>query len=154
MKRPLTIVLIVVALVLAVIFGLMVRASTVPPKPDGLSPRAIYVEQLHVPFQLTRNADWLDCWFDEHENVDRCKMTDLRGRTEFEDVFLPLPGRKPAPSDRLQFDTHLTGSVLTSANTNGRWVFVPIVFLQDGTVLIPQSRYDQGVRVLHDFKMD
>ena len=67
----------------------------------------------HVPFTLHKTGYWLDCRFDEHANVDRCKLTDEQGTGSFEDVFLPCVGQTPLPQGELVFDTRWTGHTWT-----------------------------------------
>lgn len=75
-----------------------------PRRPSGLSPNALHFEPSNVPFTLHQTGYWLDCWLDEHADVDRCKLTDVKGNALFEDVFLPCEGQSPVPKSDLVFD--------------------------------------------------
>src|ERR1039458_3583099 len=66
-----------------------------PRRPRTVSSSALYVLPNNVPFTLHKTGYWLDCWFDEHANADRCKLTDEKGTVSFEDVFLPCVGKEP-----------------------------------------------------------
>jgi len=81
-------------------------------------------------------GDWLDCWFDEHEKLDRCKMTDEKGKVEFEDVFLLYERESPLLQGKLVFDTRRTGNLWTGS--------IPIIYLTDGEVLLPRSQYEKA----------
>lgn len=118
-------------------------AGRPPRRPASLSSNALYIEKGVVPFKLSSTpGDWLDCWFDEHEQVDRCKMTDESGKLEFEDVFLPYEGQSPLLQDKLVFDTRRTGHVWTGSYEKG--TRIPVVYLSDGEILLPRSEYEKA----------
>jgi hypothetical protein len=114
-----------------------------PRRPASLSSNALYIERGVVPFKLSSTpGDWLDCWFDEHEHLDRCKMTDENGKLEFADVFLPYEGQSPLLQNKLVFDTRRTGRVWTGTYEKG--TLIPIVYLTDGEILLPRSEYEKA----------
>jgi len=115
-----------------------------PRRPRTVSPNALYVLPNNVPFTLNKTGYWLDCWFDEHANVDRCKLTDENGTRSFEDVFLPCVGQNPLKQWELVFNTRWTGYTWTRSPQKG--INAPVVQLQDGQVLLPQSFYAQAKR--------
>ena len=41
-----------------------------PRRPHTVSSNALYVLPNNVPFRLQKTGYWLECWFDQHENVD------------------------------------------------------------------------------------
>ncbi len=115
-----------------------------PRRPRTVSSNALYVLPNNVPFTLHKTGYWLDCWFDENANVDRCKLTDENGTRSFEDVFLPCVGQTPLPQGELVFNTRWTGYIWTRSPEKG--INAPVVQLQDGQVLLPQSFYAQAKR--------
>ena len=111
-----------------------------PRRPRTVSSNALYVLPNNVPFTLHKTGYWLDCWFDQHAKVDRCKLTDENGNGTFEDVFLPCVGQTPLPQSELVFkNTRWTGDTWTRSPDER--INVPIVQLQNGQVLLPQSLY-------------
>jgi hypothetical protein len=112
-----------------------------PRRPAGLSANALYIERGVVPFKLSSTGEWLDCWFDERERIDRCKLTDVKGELEFEDVFLPYEGQSPPQSD-LVFDARRTGRVWTG--TYEKSTLIPVVYLMNGEILLPRSEYEKA----------
>src|SRR5271166_757965 len=66
-----------------------------PRRPPTVSSDALYVLPDNVPFTLQKTGSWVDCWFDEHANVDRCELADEKGTVSFKDVFLPCIGKEP-----------------------------------------------------------
>ncbi len=116
-----------------------------PRRPPTVSSDALYVLPDNVPFTLHKTGYWVDCWFDEHANVDRCILTDEKRAMLFEDVFLPCIGKEP-----------LHQSVLVSNGrrlwTAGIWnpspekgTKVPVVFV-NGQYLLPRSFYAEAKR--------
>ena len=115
-----------------------------PRRPPTVSSNALYVLPNNVPFTLHKTGYWLDCWFDEHANVDRCKLTNEQGTGSFEDVFLPCVGQTPLPQGELVFDTRWTGYTWTRTPDKG--INVPVVYLKDRQVLLPQRFYAEAKR--------
>lgn len=109
-----------------------------PQRPRTVSSNALYVLPNNVPFTLHKTGYWLDCWFDQHANVDRCKLTDENGKGAFEDVFLPCVDQTPLPQSGLVF-SRFTGHTWT--RSPDKRINSPIVQLENGQVLLPQSFY-------------
>jgi hypothetical protein len=115
-----------------------------PRRPRTVSSHALYVLPNNVPFTLHKTGYWLDCWFDQHAKVDRCKLTDENGNGTFEDVFLPCVGQTPLKQWELVFDTRWTAYTWTRSPDKG--INVPVVYLKDRQVLLPQSFYAEAKR--------
>jgi len=115
-----------------------------PHRPRTVSSNALYVLPNNVPFTLHKTGYWVDCWFDEHANVDRCKLTDEKGAESFEDVFLPCVGQMPLPQGELVFDTKWTGYTWT--RSPDKRINVPVVYIKYHGVLLPQSFYAEAKR--------
>ncbi len=116
-----------------------------PRRPRTVSSNALYVLPNNVPFTLHKTGYWLDCWFDERANVDRCKLTDEKGTGSFQDAFLPCVGQTPFPQRELVFNTLRTGSVWTLSPEN-KGINAPVVYLENGQLLLPQSLYAEAKR--------
>ncbi len=115
-----------------------------PRRPRTVSSSALYVLANNVPFTLHKTGYWLDCWFDQHANADRCKLTDEDGTVSFEDVFLPCVGQTPLPQSELAFNTRRTGKTWTRSPDNK--INAPVVHLENGQILLPQSFYAEAKR--------
>lgn len=115
-----------------------------PRRPRTVSSNALYVLPDNVPFTLHKTGYWVDCWFDEHANVDRCKLTDENGTVSFEDVFLPCIGKEPLHQSVLVFKTPETG--FTWIRSPDKKTNAPVVYLKYGQVLLPQSFYAEAKR--------
>jgi hypothetical protein len=112
-----------------------------PRRPRTVSSNALYVLPNNVPFRLHKTGYWLECWFDQHENDDRCKLSDENGNGAFEDVFLPCVGQTPLPQSELAFK-RLTGDTWTQS-PDGR-INVPVVYLDNGQILLSRSLYAEA----------
>ena len=107
-------------------------------RPHTVSSNAIYVLPNNVPFRLHKAGYWLECWYDQHEKVDRCKLTDEKGNGGFEDVFLPCVGQTPLPQSELVFQ-RFTGDTWTQSRD--KRINVPVVYLDNGPMLLSRSLF-------------
>jgi hypothetical protein len=115
-----------------------------PRRPGTVSSNALYLLPNNVPFTLHKTGYWVDCWFDAHANVDRCKVTDEKGAERFEDVFLPCEGQTTLPQGELVFDTRRTGYTWTRSPDKG--INLPVVYIKYHGVLLPQRFYAEAKR--------
>jgi len=109
-----------------------------PRRPHTVSSNALYVLPNNVPFTLHKTGLWLECWFDQRENVDRCKLADEKGNSAFEDVFLPCVGQTPLPQSELVFKRQ-TGQ--TWIQSPDKRVNVPVVYVRYGQMLLSRSLF-------------
>ena len=117
-------------------------AGSKPRRPLTVSSTALYVLPNNVPFTLHKRGYWLECWFAQQENVDRCKLTEENGTISFEDVYLPCVGHTPLPQTELVFNTQQTGRVWT--RSPDKRINAPVVHLENGQNLLPQSSYTEA----------
>ncbi len=115
-----------------------------PRRPHTVSSSALYVLPNNVPFTLHKTGYWLECWFDQQANADRCKLTDEDGTVSFEDVFLPCVGNTPLPQSELAFNAQRTGETWTRSPDNR--FNVPAVHVDNGQILLPRSFYAEAKR--------
>jgi hypothetical protein len=119
--------------------------ESIPPnRPRNIAPDAVfvYVPPVGSPFPLPKRGDWLNCWFDQDQNADRCRMSNMDGSLEYEGVFLPSEETAPVPASDLQIDMRITPNRLA-------WVYfreqtIPIIKLRNGVMLLPAEAYDEG----------
>jgi hypothetical protein len=110
-----------------------------PRRPHTVSSDALYVVPNNLPFRWRQPGYWLECWFDQHENVDRCKLTDEHGTVSFEDVFLPWPGHTPLPQNELVFKRDTGHIWIQSCDKR---VNAPVVYVKYDQALVPRSLYE------------
>jgi len=116
-----------------------------PRRPPTVSSDALYVLPDNVPFTLHRTGYWVDCWFDEQANVDRCKLTDERGTVSFEDVYLPCVGKEPLHQIVLVSNGRRRWKGYIWNGSPEKGTKVPIVYV-DRQVLLPRSFYAEAKR--------
>jgi hypothetical protein len=112
-----------------------------PRRPHTVSSNALYVLPNNVPFRLHKTGYWLECWFDQHENVDRCKLTDENGAVSFEDVFLQCEGCAPLTQSELVLNRETGGTWIRSCDKR---VNVPVVYVKYGETLLPRRLYAEA----------
>jgi hypothetical protein len=132
---------VIVGTVIVLAVFLLWWAGHKPRRPHTVSSNALYVLPNNVPFKLHKTGYWLECWFDQHENVDRCKLTDANENGAFEDVFLPCVGQTPLPQSELVFNRR-TGDTWTQSRDER--VNVPVVYLDNGQILLSRRLYAEA----------
>jgi hypothetical protein len=117
-----------------------------PRRPHTVSANALYVLPNNMPFRLRQTGYWLECWFDQHDNVDRCKLTDVHGTVSFEDVFLQCPSCTPLPESELVFKRDTGHIWIQSCDER---VNVPVIFVKYDQTLRPRSLYTKATQEVH-----
>jgi len=116
-----------------------------PRRPRTVSSSALYLLSDNATFRLHNRGYWLDCWFDEQANVDRCKLTDEKGTGLFEDVYLPCMGKEPLRQSVLVIDGRRQWRGYIWNRSPNERIKVPIIHVHD-RVLLPQSFYAEAKR--------
>lgn len=117
-----------------------------PRRPHTVASDALYLLPNNVPGRLHNAGYWLECWFDRHDNVDRCRLTDEHGTVSFEDVFLQCEHCTPLPQDELVFRWPTGRAWIQSCDKR---VNAPIVYVKYDQRLVPQSLYAEARRETH-----
>jgi hypothetical protein len=114
-------------------------------RPGTVSSNAIYVLPDNAALRLDNRGYWLDCWFDEQANVDRCVLADEKGAGLFGDVYLPCIGEEPLHQSVFWFDGHRQwgGDIWNQSPEKG--IKVPIIHV-NGQVLLPRSFFAEAKR--------
>ena len=126
--------------------ALMWWGSRIPKRPSVISPSGIFIERGSVPFKLSTHGDWLDCWQDLSTRMDHCRLTDEKGGLKFEDTFLPYKTEVSIPGPELKIDVNKTGHLWMGVTAEK--VSLPIIFLQNGEILLPKSEYEKAKKVV------
>ena len=116
-------------------------ANSVPALPKSLPATAIWVPAPPAPLDFSPRGYWLACWLDATRNVNRCKVTDYKGRNPtFEADYSPLAGPSPVPETRLHLKPlESTTELFVTVGEE----MPPIAQLEDGTVLVPTKDVSQ-----------
>ena len=129
---------VVLGIVIILAAGVLWWLGHEPRRPHTVSSNALYVLPNNVPFRLHKTGYWLECWFDQHENVDRCKLTDQHGTVSSEDVFLQCEGCTPLPQSELVFKQQTGRIWIQSCDKR---VNVPNIYVAYNQTLYPRSLY-------------
>ena len=116
--------------------------SRVPGRPPGVRADAVFLWAPAVGLPAPRRGDWLACW--RENQLILCEMNHIDGAPEYKGEFVPYARSRPTSTIALKIDTSKSGE-------NKVWVghaLVPLVFLEGGEVLIPASKYEEGVKLL------
>jgi hypothetical protein len=127
-------------------FTLMWLGSRIPKRPANISDSGIFIERGSVPFKLSTHGDWLDCWQDVRTNTAQCRLTNEKGILKFEGTFLSYETRAAIPAAELKIDSTRTGHLWLGVTTGN--IPFPIIFLQNGTILLPESDYEKAKKVV------
>jgi hypothetical protein len=117
------------------------------PRPRTVSSDAIYVLPDNAALRLHDRGYWLDCWFDEQANVDRCRLTDEKGAGLFEDVYLPCVGKEPLHQSVFWFDGRRQWGGYIWNRSLEKGIKVPIIYINH-QVLLPRSFFAEAKRDL------
>jgi hypothetical protein len=137
---------VIVAVLIAGIAGAYWWANTVPSRPQGVSGNAVFLWAPYVGFPGPRRGWWLVCW--EADGRNRCQLNGVDGSIEYEGEFVPYRRKGPVPASQLKIDP-------TKTREHKVWVgdaLVPLVYLDNGEILIPTSQYEEGRRLLDQLK--
>jgi hypothetical protein len=128
--------------------------ANVPPKrPQGVSSNAVFLWAGHLGLPAPKHGTWIECWTDIAEAVNKCRLTEMNGTLGYEGVFQSNSGKTPVP----QSDLRIEGE---PASDTTHWVRLhglqgaPLVFLSDGTVLIPKDAYQEGLAKLENLRRE
>jgi hypothetical protein len=134
------------ALLIVGIAGAYWRANTVPSRPRGVSSTAVFLWAPFVGFPGPRRGWWLAC--SERSGQVHCMLSGVDGKTEYEGQFAPYNHDATISNDQLRIDAIKT-------REHKVWIgeaLVPLVYLENGQVLIPASKYEEGTRLLNQLK--
>lgn len=118
----------------------------VPNRPRGVAANAVFLWAPNVGFPGPKRGWWLSC--SVNAGHDRCKLSDVHGNFEYEGEFVLYGDKGSVPDDQLTIDSEKTSE-------NKVWVgsaLVPLVFLQNGKILIPATKYQEGAQLLDENK--
>jgi len=112
-----------------------------PRRPHSVSPNALYVVPNNLPPRLRQTGYWLECWFDPHENVDRCKLADARGNGVFEDVYVTCGSQATIPQNELVYQRETGRKWIQSHDEK---VNAPVLYVRYEQILVPRSLYTEA----------
>lgn len=118
------------------------RARHIPQRPNTVSPKGVYILSNNKSSGFSQTGYWLECWFDQHENVDRCKLADKNGKGVFEDVFVTCGTQATIPQSELVIQPETGRKWIQSRDVTV--VDVPVPYVRYGQILFPRSLYAEA----------
>lgn len=112
-----------------------------PRRPHSVSFNALYVVPNNLPPRLRQTGYWLECWFDQHENVDRCKLADTSGNGVFEDVYVTCGSQATIPQSELVYQRETGRKWIQSRDER---VNAPVLYVRYDQILVPRSLYTEA----------
>lgn len=154
MKRVSKVLMMVVAFVgvaVLVIAGAYWWANIPPKRPRGVPASAVFLWAGHLGLPAPKHGTWIQCWTDNPNEVNRCRLTEMDGTVQYEGIFLAAAGNTPVPESDLEIESEPTGDVTHWVRLGGLRG-APLVFLKNGTVLIPKDAYQEGLAKLESVR--
>lgn len=132
-------------IVLLIVGGAYWWANTPPRRPSNVSPNAVFLWAGHLGLPAPKHGTWIECWAEELNN--RCRLTNMDGTRLYEGEFAPSEGKEPIPAIDLRIKAEPTSDTTHWVRLNGMRG-APLVFLENGNVLIPREAYAEGAAKL------
>jgi hypothetical protein len=150
MKNVVKVLMVIVAVVGAAVLALAGAywCGNIPPKrPKDVSADAVFLWAGHLGLPAPKHGTWIECWTDTVNGVNKCRLTEMDGTPGYQGIFLTDIGRNPVPESDLKIESEPTSDVTHWVRLGGLRG-APLVFLKDGTVLIPKDAYQEGMAKL------
>jgi len=134
-KLPIIFVFVLVAIVCVFWWG-----GRKPKRPSTVSSRGIFIERGSVPFKLSTDGDWVDCWQEKSDDI-YCKVVDQGGNVLFQDRFLPYAGKISSGMSVVIDESKARSFSLGLSCTHA---IVPLIQLESGQVLLPAKCFEEA----------
>ena len=153
MKKVIVLFFALIGALFLVILGAYWWANVPPKRPKGVPPDAVFLWAGHLGLPAPKHGTWIACWTDTANGVNKCRLTEMDGTSEYEGVFLADTGRNPVPESDLKIEPEPTSDVTHWVSLGGLRG-APLVFLKGGTVLIPEDAYQEGMAKLEHLRQE
>jgi hypothetical protein len=148
----------IVLLIVAVMF--IWWAYSAPQRPANVSSSAVFFWGPPVGLPGPKRGDWITCWFEPRQNEDRCTIVEVDGSLLYEGVFVPYGSQTPLPASQLLIDSKMTNlaqervSVMVLRQDSSKPVprFVPLIYLHNGEILVPEKGYERAKERLNELQ--
>ncbi|OJV43323.1 MAG: hypothetical protein BGO25_08225 [Acidobacteriales bacterium 59-55] len=136
---------------LIVVAGAYWWANVPPERPSDVSAKAVFLWAGHLGLPAPKHGTWIECWTDESAMTNRCRLTAMDGTRSYEGEFVPSEGESPVSQGDLRIKAEPTSDTTHWVRIEGMHG-APLVFLENGTVLIPKDAYAEGAAKLEHLK--
>jgi len=153
MKKKVTIAVVSIGTFIIAVVGAYWWSNTPPKRPSDVSANAVFLWAGHLGLPAPKHGTWIACWTDAANGANKCRLTEMDGAPGYEGIFLPDTGRNPVPESDLKIEAEPTSDVTHWVSLGGLRG-APLVFLKDGTVLIPKDAYQDGMAKLEHLRQE
>lgn len=138
--------IIFVLLVVMYVVGQFWWAGVTPRRPSALPADAAFLWAPYRDIPKAVKGIWLNCWQDP-AGRDQCRVSRQNGSLIYQGEFIPYKRNAPVPARELIIDPVKSREYVFGVG-DGPCEVVPLVFLTGGQVLIPGSKYEEGLKQL------
>jgi hypothetical protein len=151
MRKAIVLLLILIGLPCLAISGAYWWSNVPPRRPQGVARSAVFLWTGHLGLPAPKHGTWLECWADTASAANRCRLTEMDGKPDYEGVFVADKGAALVPQSDLRIDIETTSNRTFWVRLNES-VAAPLVFLQNGAVLVPKEAYQAGMAKLESLR--
>jgi hypothetical protein len=151
MRKAIVLLLILIGLPCLAISGAYWWSNVPPRRPQGVARSAVFLWTGHLGLPAPKHGTWLECWADTASAANKCRLTEMDGKPDYEGVFVADKGAALVPQSDLRIDIETTSNRTFWVRLNES-VAAPLVFLQNGAVLVPKEAYQAGMAKLESLR--
>jgi hypothetical protein len=119
-----------------------------PDRPKGVTSDAVYLWAPHVGFPRSPKGVWLSCRVVTLAPIVRCRLIESSGSLSYEGDFELKDQLSSISPGEVIIDPEKTRKDWL----NVRGIPVPLIYLKNGMVLIPNDAREQGLRLLEQLE--
>jgi hypothetical protein len=151
MKNTVVMFLASIGVLFLAILGAYWWSNSPPERPSDVSVDAVFLWAGHLGLPAPKHGTWIECWTDSKISANKCRLTEMDGTRAFEGIYLADTSRTMVPQSELHILSEKTSqSVDLWVRVNSK--LVPLVFLQNGKVLVPSDAYQDGMEKLEHLR--
>lgn len=122
-------------------------ANIPPSRPTSVPGDAVFLWAPYVGVPSPKRGNWLNCWEDA-TGRNQCRLARQDGATVYQGEFIPYRQTSAVAASQLRIDPD-------KSRERRLWVggeLVPLVYLNNGRILIPAAKYEEGTKLLDRLK--
>lgn len=121
------------------------KFSHPPKRPPTMPENSVWIEGPALPFQFQYRGVWLGCRRTVHAEI-QCEDSEWNGKTLYRDGYVPYDDPKRPVEDSELHLSIVDWSRVWAGFKGGE--LIPLVRLENGTVLLPASDYEAARKFL------